>query len=116
MDTSRLVDGLRAWCMGLTREVVAVVPIQSGCFLPVTLIGSGGKDHVSVSPAQVLRPVLRSRACSYVLVHTHLLEVGPSAADHAVTRRLVAAGAIVGVEMAAHLVLTPTFVHDCLSA
>ena len=114
MDTGRLVEDLRVWSRGLTREIAAVVPVRAGQFLPMTVIGSGGTEWVGVSPGEALRPVLRARAGSYVLVHTHLVEVGPSAADHAVTRRLVAASAIVGVEMLAHLVLTPTLVHDCL--
>ena len=114
MDTGRLVEDLRVWSTGLTREIVAVVPVRAGRFVPPTLIGSGGTDQVTVSPADALGPALRARAGSYILVHTHLLEVGPSAADHAVTRRLAAASAIMGVEMLAHLVLTPTLVHDCL--
>jgi DNA repair protein RadC len=116
VDTSRLVQELRVWSSGLTREIAAVVPVRAGRLLPVSLIASGGVDRVSVSPADALAPVLRARAGSYILVHTHLLDVGPSAADQAVTRRLVSASAIVGVEMLAHLVLTPTLVHDCLSS
>lgn len=114
MHTSRLVEDLRDRSAGLSREIVAVVPVRAGRFLPATLIGAGESDKVNLDPGDALRPVLHAHAGSYVLLHTHLVEAGPSAADHAVTRRLVAASAIVGVEMLAHLVLTPTLVYDCL--
>lgn len=43
----------------------------------------------------------RLRATEIVLAHNHFAEARPSAADLAVTRRLVAAGALVGVPLRA---------------
>ncbi len=40
----------------------------------------------------------------------------PSAADGAVTRRLVSAGCVLGVELVSHVVLTPKAAYDCLAA
>lgn len=91
-------------------ETVAVLP--SGGSLQV--IGVGEVDRVRITPAEVLRPVLLSGASSYALVHTHPLGGPPSAADLAVTRRLVAAGTVLGIRLTEHLVLGPTQSWDCL--
>lgn len=48
------------------------------------------------------------------LLHTHPDGGPPSAADRAVTRRLVAAGAVIGLCLQAHLVVGPDEVWDCL--
>ncbi|MGI8536930.1 MAG: JAB domain-containing protein [Mycobacteriales bacterium] len=61
-----------------------------------------------MKPADVLGPVLRQGWDAFVLVHTHPCGGPASAADHAVTRRLVAACAVVGVRLETHLVLTTT--------
>lgn len=63
---------------------------------------------VALGPADVLGPVLRQGWAAFLLVHTHPCGGPPSAADHAVTRRLTAAAAVVGVRFEAHVVLTAT--------
>lgn len=93
-------------------ETVAVLP--SGGALQVIAVGSA--DQVRITPSDVLRPVLLSGADSYTLVHTHPNGGPPSAADLAVTRRLVAAGTVLGVRLTQHLVLAPAGTWDCLSA
>ncbi len=94
------------------RETVVVVPIGAA---PV-LVARGAADQVRVSPAQVLRPVLLAGASCFVLVHTHPGGGPPSADDRAVTRRLVAASAVCGVRLLAHVVLSPEGQWDCLAA
>lgn len=60
-----------------------------------------------VLPSDVLRRVLGAGWSRFVLVHTHPRGGPPGPADHAVTRRLVAACQVVGVELDAHLLLAP---------
>lgn len=69
-----------------------------------------------LSRAERARCVWVPRAPVVVLVHTHPGGGPPSADDHAVTRRLVAASAVCGVRLAAHLVLAPEGQWDCLAA
>lgn len=47
--------------------------------------------------------------------HNHLSDTGPSAADRAVTRRLVAAGHLLGIPLLASLVVEPSATHDLVS-
>ncbi len=68
----------------------------------------------NVDPVDVLRPAVAVGARQVVLAHNQLEDVGISASDRAVTRRLVAAGAVLGVRLRAHLVLTPERWFDAL--
>lgn len=106
-----MVQVLRPLLSGLVEQV-AVVP--AGCRPVVVAIGSA--DSVRVTPGQVLRPVLLAGASSYLLAHTHPHGGPPSLSDLAVTRRLVAAGTVLGVHMTAHVVLAPDQHWDCLAA
>lgn len=74
------------------------------------VIAVGDVDQVRITPSDVLL----SGADSYVLVHTHPLGGPPSEADLAVTRRLVAAGTVLGIRLTQHLVLGPDASWDCL--
>jgi DNA repair protein RadC len=93
-------------------ETVVVVPFGADA----TVVARGDSRSVRVTPLQVLRPVVLAGASSFVLVHTHPEGGPPSPDDLAVTRRLVAASAIVGVTLVAHLVLAPEGTWDCLAA
>ncbi|MBA2415689.1 MAG: hypothetical protein H0V64_07365 [Geodermatophilaceae bacterium] len=53
-------------------------------------------------------PAVAARADWVVVSHTHLSDSGPSAADHAVTSPLVAAGAVLGIPLIAHLLVQPS--------
>lgn len=94
------------------RETVVVLP-DTG---PWAIVARGGPSSVRVTPALVLRPVLSVGACSYTLVHTHPAGGPPTSSDLAVTRRLVAASAVMGVRLTSHLVLAPEGRWECLAA
>ena len=93
-------------------ETVVVLP----CVGPVCVVARGSRHSVAVTPGQVLRPVIAAGADSYVLVHTHPQGGRPTSSDLAVTRRLVAAGTVLGVTLTAHLVLAPEGHWDCLAS
>lgn len=114
-DALDVTDAVGRLVTDVPLEVVCVIPqvVQSWCD-PV-LVGIGEPGAVSARPREVLRAVLTSGGCAFVLAHTHLSVDGPSPQDLAVTRRLVAAAAVVGVPMLAHLVIGPQHVWDCTS-
>lgn len=97
--------------LGCGREV-ALVLVQPG---PLVEVARGEADRLRLVPADVLRPVLLAGATSYVLLHTHPAGGPPTAADVAVTRRLVAAGTVLGVRLSAHVVVAPEQTWDCLT-
>lgn len=91
----------------LAVEVAVVVPLRRESVGPPLLIRGGTPCRVQISPTDVFREALRWRADAVVLAHNHVAASGPSQADLAVTRRLVACGALLGVPLAGHLVVEP---------
>lgn len=96
----------------LTVELALAWPVLAAGVGRPLLASAGTADRVRVSPGQVFRHAIRMRARGVILAHNHLRPTGPSPADLAVTRRLVAAGHLLGVPLLAHLVIEPDVVHD----
>ena len=60
-----------------------------------------------VHPREVFKAAILSNAVSVALIHNHLSgEVEPSEADLEITKRLVEAGKILGIEVIDHLVVS----------
>lgn len=112
MDTGAvIVSALRCASAELGVELVAVVA-ESAAGVTVSLT-SGEAAQVLVSPAALLRPVVAAGATSVQLLHTHLTPTPPSAADHAFTRRLRSACALLGVAFTGHVVVGPAGLQPC---
>lgn len=59
-----------------------------------------------VHPREVFRPAIRRAAAAVVLVHNHPSgDPSPSSEDHEVTRRLCAAGELLGIRVVDHVVV-----------
>lgn len=86
------------WCLCLDPRLRLVgEPIQ---------VTQGDIDGVDAGPRAFFRNALRRGACSAIAVHNHPTgDPTPSAADAAVTRRLVTAGSAVDVRLADHIVV-----------
>ena len=66
----------------------------------------GTVNSSAVRPAEVLRPAVRMNAPSIIMVHNHPSgDPTPSPEDVAITRDLVAAGKLMGIELLDHLVI-----------
>lgn len=66
----------------------------------------GTLDASLVHPREVFRRAIRDAAASVILVHNHPSgNCTPSPEDHAVTKRLEAAGDLLGIEVLDHIVL-----------
>ena len=69
----------------------------------------GTLDRSVVHPREVFREAASARAAGIVLFHNHPSgNPTPSADDMSLTRRLVAAGELMGIDVLDHLVLTAT--------
>lgn len=79
----------------------------------VTVLQAGGPAAIDCPPLRVLRPLIAAGVTDVLLLHTHPAPGGPSSADHAVTRRLRAACALLGVTLAGHIVVDPVGEHVC---
>lgn len=116
MTPDMLAEGaaaVRRLSAGLSVEVAAVVPLVGNrCSAPM-LLAVGRRSNVVLSPARVFRAALVVNATAILLAHNHLDDSGPSPSDHALTRRLVAAGTLLGVPLSGHLVVGRSGWFDC---
>ncbi len=72
----------------------------------VVVVSIGSLDHTFMAPREVFRDALLANAAAIVLAHNHPSgDVEPSSDDEAVTRRLVRAGQLVGIEVLDHLIV-----------
>ena len=81
---------------------------------PANLI-LGGPHYVRLRPREVFRAALSAGADGVAIAHTHLTDCGASEQDFAVTRRLVAAGLVVGVPLVAHVLVEPSRTLELMS-
>lgn len=74
--------------------------------LRTTVVASGTLNSTVVEPRDVFREALLAGAAAVVAFHNHPSgDPSPSAADIALTRRLCAAGTLMGVDVVDHVVL-----------
>jgi DNA repair protein RadC len=87
------------------RCVVALLDTKHR-LLDVVTVSVGSIDHTFMAPREVFRDALLANASALVLAHNHPSgDPDPSRDDELVTRRLVRAGELVGVEVLDHLVV-----------
>lgn len=91
-------------------EHLMVLPLDSACKLieaphPVT---RGDVDGTDAGPRVVLRAVLIAGATQFIVAHNHPSgSTIPSAADRAVTRRLVEGGRALDIPLRDHIIIAP---------
>lgn len=91
----------------LVQEQVRVVLLDTRCrVLDVVLVYQGNVSSVNFRAAEVLREAVITNAPSVVLVHNHPSgDPEPSPPDIALTKELVKAGEILGIEVADHVIV-----------
>lgn len=93
--SARPVEVFGVLCLDTRHKLIREVEVTTGC-LTATL----------VHPREVFKAALDARAAALVLFHNHPSgDPEPSAEDLALTRRLAAAGTLLGIEVLDHLVI-----------
>jgi DNA repair protein RadC len=103
-----VMDALGGDLVALRHEEFWLLPldVQSRLIGEPRRISRGDVDGTEAGPRTVFRTALSAGATSCIALHNHPTgEVTPSAADRAVTKRLVAAGRIVDVALVDHLII-----------
>jgi DNA repair protein RadC len=98
---------LAPYFAGADRErcVVALLDVKHR-LLETALVSVGSIDHTFMAPREVFRDALLANAAALVVAHNHPSgDPEPSRDDELLTRRLVRAGEVVGVEVLDHLVM-----------
>lgn len=79
---------------------------RKGGVLDMEDISIGGLHSSIVHPREVFKPAVKRSAASVILVHNHPSgDPSPSREDIEVTRRLVEAGGIMGIEVLDHVII-----------
>ncbi len=74
--------------------------------LAIRTVYQGSVNGAPVRPAEIFREAIKHNAVAMVIVHNHPSgDPTPSGADVAVTRELVAAGELLGIDVLDHLVI-----------
>jgi DNA repair protein RadC len=92
---------------GLVREVMLAVALDGrNHFLAEIEIATGGVHSVAVSPRDVLRPILRCGASSFVLLHNHPSgDPTPSQRDIEFTRMIASCADAIELPFVDHVVV-----------
>lgn len=106
-DPGRAADLLVPLLAGADRErCVALLLDTKHGVLARTTVSIGSVDHTFMAPREVYRDALLGNASAVVVAHNHPSgDPEPSRDDEAVTRRLAAAGDLLGVTLLDHLVI-----------
>ena len=91
---------------GVDREMgILLVPVTKHRMLALQVISVGSLDHIP-APREILRLALEHNGAAIIVAHSHPSGViEPSRDDEAVTKRLVKAGELVGVDVLDHIVI-----------
>ena len=98
---------LQARFASLSREVFACIFLDTRHYIiHFEIMFQGTIDSATVYPREVVKTALRHNAGAVILAHNHPSGITePSAADQAITRRIVDALALVDVRVLDHLVV-----------
>lgn len=92
---------------GLDREHCLTLNLDTKHRLvATTTVSVGSVDHTFMSPREVFRDALLHGASALVIAHNHPSgDAEPSRDDQLITRRLVRAGELLGIEILDHIVI-----------
>jgi DNA repair protein RadC len=72
------------------------------------VVSIGTVNTAIVHPREVFKLAIMKNACSVIIAHNHPSGgLDPSDADLKITKRLIAAGKILGIELLDHIIITP---------
>jgi DNA repair protein RadC len=110
MNADDVFRRLRPRITGLHQEVCFAIALDSrNAIIDEIEIARGTLTGVDVHPREVFRPLIRIAAAAAVVVHNHPSgSVEPSEADLDLTRRLRAAGDVIGIPIVDHVIVADT--------
>jgi DNA repair protein RadC len=109
-DPETLVKVIRKGIKEKAKEHFKLVLLNTRHkIIGISTISVGTLNASLVHPREVFREALAHSACAMILVHNHPSDdLNPSDDDLAMTRRLVDAGRLMGVEVLDHIIITRT--------
>ena len=92
---------------GLDREHCLLVSLDGRSrLLAITTVSVGSSEHTFMGPREVFRDALAAGASAVFLAHNHPSgDDSPSPQDRQITRRLMQAGRVLGIDVVDHLIV-----------
>lgn len=85
--------------------VVALLSAKNE-MIGLNIVSIGGLSSASVSPREVLKPAILANSAAMILCHNHPSNIlDPSPDDIAITRRIISAAEIIGIQVHEHLII-----------
>jgi DNA repair protein RadC len=103
----RVIAWMRARLGSREQEEVHVLGLDAKKrLIGEHLVAMGTIDQVFIDPRDVFRPLVRENACAAIVVHNHPSgDCTPSPEDRVLTRTLVHAGELLGIQIVDHLIV-----------
>jgi len=103
---SDILPALQKYVKRKQEEFIVVTLDGVHSIIKVRSITKGLVNKTVLHPREVFRPAIQDNATAIILAHNHPSgNVDPSAEDGAVTKRLRAAGEILGIAVLDHLIV-----------
>jgi DNA repair protein RadC len=115
VDTAgRAAEVMRARLAHREQEELHVIGLDIRTRIVCLFVAAvGNLAEVYVDPRDVFRPLVRENAHRAIVVHNHPSgHPKPSEADRKLTRQLVAAGEIMGIELCDHIIVAQGGIHS----
>ena len=92
---TQLIEVLGVLCLSTRRDVIGYHEVSRGTL-----------DGTIVHPREVFKPAILANAAAVIVGHNHPSgDPAPSHDDHQITRRLMYASRVLGIEMLDHIVI-----------
>jgi DNA repair protein RadC len=99
---------------GSDREMFIVVCLTRGNHInAINRVSIDTLNHSLAHPSEVFKPAILSNSASIIVAHNHPGgDLAPSGDDKAITKQLIEAGQILGIEVLDHLVIGEDHYHS----
>ena len=106
-SSRQVIERFTPLLVDLEQEVFSVVLLDTKHrVIEAVEISRGSLDATIVHPRECFRPAIRAGAAAVIALHNHPSgDPSPSAEDRAITRRLLAVGELVGIELLDHVIV-----------
>jgi DNA repair protein RadC len=105
-NASNVVDFLKNYMKDLDRENFVVVMLDTHHnIIGVNTVHVGTLNAALVHPREVFLTPLLHKAHNIIIAHNHIAECSPSDEDLSITKRLIEAGKILGIQVLDHIII-----------
>jgi len=104
-----VIRAMKSFALSDRESMIGLYLNSRNQIIACHVISVGTVNAAMVHPREVYKLAVIKNACSVIVAHNHPSGCRvPSAADLNVTKRLVDAGKILGIELKDHIIVTPT--------